>query len=111
MFGFSKPTPVDIMTPKQAEAGQRKGEICLVDVREAGEWAQMRVPGAIHAPLSTLESRLATLPSGRAIVFYCLSGQRSARAIGLCKSLGLPHQTHIAGGITAWKAAGLPVEK
>ena len=89
----------------------RQGKVCLVDVREANEWAHMRVPGALHVPLSNLAVRLSGLPQDRPVVFYCLSGARSARAIKLCKSLGKPHDTHVAGGISAWRAAGLPIEK
>lgn len=111
MIGIFKRNLATTLSPQQAHDAACKGDICLVDVREAGEWAQMRVPGAIHAPLSTLAARVATLPADRPIVFYCLSGQRSGRAIELSKALGQPHCTHVAGGISAWRAAGLPVEK
>ena len=110
MFNMFKPAKALTLSPVEAEALARKGEITLVDVREAGEWAQMHVPGALHAPLSTLPQRIETLPADKKIVFYCLSGQRSARAIDLSRSLGKPHDTHVAGGISAWRASGLPVE-
>lgn len=110
MFNMFKAARVMTLSPVDADALARKGEITLVDVREAGEFSQMHVPGAIHAPLSTLPQRIETLPAHKKIVFYCLSGQRSARAIEICRSLGKPHNTHVAGGILAWRASGLPVE-
>lgn len=111
MFGLFKSTQVAELSANEAHDRARKGEIQLVDVREAGEWAQMHIAGAVHMPLSLLAQRLPTLPTGKPIVFYCLSGNRSKSAIGLCRQLGLAHETHMAGGITAWRAAGHPVTR
>jgi len=111
MLNFFKSARAIGVSPQEAYELERQGKICLVDVREADEWAQMRVPGALHAPLSRLAIRLSSLPQDRPVVFYCLSGHRSARAVALCKSLGKSHDTHVAGGITAWRSAGLPVER
>jgi rhodanese-related sulfurtransferase len=110
MFNLFKSARAIAVSPQEAHELARQGKIRLVDVREASEWAQMRVPGALHAPLSSLADRLSSLPQDKPIVFYCLSGQRSARAVELCKSLGKPYDTHVAGGISAWRAAGLPIE-
>lgn len=110
MFGFFKSRPVNAIAPDVAHERAEAGEILLVDVREAGEWAQMRIPGAMHAPLSSLAERLPKLPQDKPIVFYCLSGKRSQSAIAIARRLGLPHDTDVAGGIMAWRAAGLPVE-
>lgn len=111
MFGLFKSAPVVTLTPKEAHEKASRGEILLVDVREANEWAQARVPGAIHRPLSALADTAAAIPTDKPVVFYCLSGGRSGRAVELCRRLGLPHDTHVGGGISAWKAAGLPVTR
>jgi rhodanese-related sulfurtransferase len=111
MFGFFKRKPVLSVQPMEARDLCEKGEIRLVDVREAGEWSQQRIPGAIHAPLSSLEQALETLPTGCPVVFYCLSGKRSATAVEICRGLGLPHDRHLEGGIAAWRAAGLPLAR
>lgn len=108
MFRSSGPAS---LTPIEAHDRYVKGEIILVDVREAGEWAQMHISGAVSAPLSTLLHRIEQLPRDKPVAFYCLSGLRSARAVELAKKLGLPFDTHVAGGISAWRAAGLPVER
>lgn len=111
MFGFLKRKPIQSLTPAEAHGLCETGEIRLVDVREAGEWSQQRIPGAIHAPLSTLEQSLGTLPTDCPLVFYCLSGKRSATAVDICAGLGLPHDRHLQGGIIAWRAAGLPLAR
>jgi rhodanese-related sulfurtransferase len=105
-FMAKLPNAPKTLSPKSAHELCRKGEICLVDVREASEWAQMRVQGAIHMPLSSLESQLANLPKNKPVVFYCLAGKRSQKALDVCRSQGLPHDTQIEGGIAAWHAAG-----
>ena len=110
MFNFLRPPGTVKLLPVEAHERARTADICLVDVREANEWAQMRLPGAIHAPLSSLAARLDSLPKDKTVVFYCLSGKRSASAVELCRSLGKPHDTHVGGGLAAWRLAGLPVD-
>ncbi len=97
------------LTPEEVRDAVERGEITLVDVREAAEWATGHIPGALHKPLSRLAELAVTIPTERPVVFQCLSGGRSAQAVALCRSLGLPHRTHLGGGITLWKARGLPV--
>ncbi|SJZ68107.1 Rhodanese-related sulfurtransferase [Enhydrobacter aerosaccus] len=79
----------------------------LVDIREANEHASERVPGALNLPLS----RLSQVPSGdaKAVIFHCRSGARtSMNAARLGKAAGCQAYL-LAGGIDAWKRAGLPV--
>jgi rhodanese-related sulfurtransferase len=110
MFGMFRSAKVLTLSPAEANELLERGEICLVDVREANEWAQMRIPGAIHAPLSDLPNLVDMLPTGKPIVFYCLVGMRSVRALEISQAKGKPHDTHLAGGIKAWQAAGLPLK-
>lgn len=109
MFGFGRGGAANTLSPVEAQDLHRAGKIHLVDVREAGEWSQSRIGGARHVPLSDFARLAPTLPADRPVVFYCLSGGRSAQAIALCGRLGLPHDTHMAGGISAWRAHGLPL--
>ncbi|MGB4864687.1 MAG: rhodanese-like domain-containing protein [Hyphomicrobium sp.] len=110
MTGLFKPAKAQTISPAEASERLKRGEIHLIDVREANEWAQMHIPGAIHMPLSNFPALVDQLPAGKPVVFHCLSGKRSARALEICQEHGKPHDTHIAGGITAWRAAGLPVK-
>jgi rhodanese-related sulfurtransferase len=41
------------------------------------------------------------------VIFHCGSGKRSATAADMCLAKGIAHHAHLAGGIGAWKAAGL----
>lgn len=86
-------------------------KIILIDVREPGEYAAGHIKGAKLYPLSAFDPQALPDGKGRTIVFQCLSGGRSARAVAACQSAGLKVECHLKGGITAWKAAGLPVER
>jgi rhodanese-related sulfurtransferase len=111
MFGFGKSKSTVDLTPGEAWDLASRGEILLVDVREANEWAAGHVPGALHAPLSNLAATIAEIPTDKRVVFYCQMGGRSAKAVDLARSLGLPIDSHVAGGMGAWRGTGLPVER
>jgi rhodanese-related sulfurtransferase len=95
-------------TPEQVHAWLAAGEILLVDVREANEYAFERIHGALLYPLSTFDPQ--ALPTeGRRLVLQCGSGKRSLMAAHKMQTAGHDNLTHLAGGIQAWKATGLPV--
>jgi rhodanese-related sulfurtransferase len=85
-----------------------KGEIVLVDVRELNEHNAERIKGAVSVPLSRLETAKLPDADGKRIVMHCAGGVRSARAVTVCRKRGLTVDHHLAGGIAAWKAHGLP---
>jgi rhodanese-related sulfurtransferase len=100
-------TQVTDATPEQLRAWLDKEEILLVDVREVNEYAVERIHGAVLYPLSTFDPK--ALPTeGRRLVLQCGSGKRSLMAAHKLQAAGHGHLTHLAGGIQAWKAAGLP---
>lgn len=89
----------------------RGGEALVIDVRENDEFASGHIPGAISMPLSTFEPSLLPAAEGKRPVLACLGGKRSAMALMKCTAAQAAVDTHLAGGFSAWKAAGLPVEK
>ena len=88
--------------------GLKEDAILLIDVREPGEYAAEHIHGALLFPLSTFDPHALPECGKRTIVFQCGSGIRSAKAAAACQKAGLPHASHLKGGIQAWKAAGLP---
>lgn len=105
MFG---PKTQDL-TPAEVKAALDAHEILLIDVREPGEFGAERIHGALNFPLSSFDPAALPAQAGRRVVFQCGSGKRSATAVGHCQKAGQVHDAHLAGGILAWKAAGLPV--
>ncbi len=88
------------------------GDVALVDVREAAEWSQGHIPGAVHVPRGNLESRIESAVSDRSrpVVLYCASGSRSAFAARTLLELGYEDVASLAGGFTDWRRNGFPFE-
>ena len=84
----------------------------LIDVSEPAEYAAGHVAGSKSVPLGQLEASTA-LPKNRALplVVVCPTGNRAGRAVPTLKKLGFENVRTLAGGIEAWRAASLPVEK
>ena len=98
------------LTPQQVAEGLKEGHIVLVDVREPNETAVERFPGAVLVPLSSFDPATIPAPPGSEVVFACRSGRRSVTASLAAQEQGFDYNSHLAGGILAWRAAGLPTE-
>lgn len=83
----------------------------LVDVRELPELVAGRVEGAVVIPMSTFEARFRELPADRPLLVICQSGYRSGLAVGFLAANGYPDAANVAGGMSAWQAAGLPFKR
>jgi rhodanese-related sulfurtransferase len=101
------------LDPNAAVQLMNREKAVVVDVCEAGEFAAGHIAGAKNIPLGDLEAKLAgavknkTLP----LILVCQSGARSGRALATAKKLGYDNAQSLGGGLKAWTAAGLPVEK
>ncbi len=98
------------LTPDDVARGLAENGILLVDVREPKETDVERYPGAFCLPMSEFDPAAIPDPQGRRVVFACRSGNRSVTASLVAQAAGLPYDAHLAGGIIAWKALGLPTE-
>ncbi len=95
------------LPPAQVARGVDEGRILLVDVREPSEIAAESYPNAVILPLSRFDPAAIPDPQGRQVVFACRSGRRSVTASLAAQEKGYPYDAHLAGGMLAWKAAGL----
>ena len=110
MFGLFGPKVIN-MTPAEVKAGLDSGELILVDVREPDEHRAERIKGAVSMPLSRFDPKSLPDAKGKTLVLHCAGGVRSARAVGLCKQHNVDVERHLAGGLSAWKAHGLPTQR
>ena len=108
VFGFGKPRHAEIGANELA-ALLDDGKALVVDVREADEFAAGHILGAINMPLSGFSPRNIPDPKGRTVVLQCAGGKRSGQALDQCAAAQSAIDTHLAGGIGAWKDAGFPV--
>jgi rhodanese-related sulfurtransferase len=107
------------LTPDQALAEQAEGAL-LVDTRAADAIRRVgAIPGARQVPLSVLPWRVDPacawadpVLADRALrlVVLCEDGFSSTLAVGWLLDLGFARATDVEGGVTAWVAAGLPIQ-
>jgi rhodanese-related sulfurtransferase len=116
---------VTTLSAAQALALHGQSGVLFVDIREPAEWAREgTVPGAVLAPRGVLEfwvdpdspwhrAEFALPALGREQpqwLLYCAIGWRSALAAQMLQEMGFTNVSHLGGGLTAWKAAGGPVD-
>jgi rhodanese-related sulfurtransferase len=84
----------------------------LIDVSEPAEYASGHAVGSKSVPLASLETSR-DLPKNKTLplVVVCPTGSRASHAVAVLKKLGFENARALAGGLGAWRAANLPVEK
>lgn len=87
----------------------------VLDVREPEEFVGElgHIEGALLVPLDALERRLPKLAGyvDRPVVLACRAGARSATAGAILTRAGFRDVVNLRGGMLAWRAAGLPVQR
>ncbi len=88
-----------------------KGAV-LIDVREDSEFDAAHAAGARHMGRGIIERDIVqAFPDKETeLILYCGGGYRSALAADMLQKMGYTKVWSMAGGWTAWKASGGPVE-
>lgn len=88
-----------------------RGEVLVLDVRPADEFAEGHLPHARSLPVAELKKRLAELPQGTPVVAYCRGPfcLMARDAVALLRQRGYRAQ-HLSDGVAEWRARGLPIE-
>ena len=88
------------------------GEVIVLDVRPALEFAAGHVPGARSVPLSELDAFISTLKRNLDVVVYC-RGAYCVLAYDAVKALNKKgfKARRLQEGMLEWRLAGLPVEQ
>jgi rhodanese-related sulfurtransferase len=83
----------------------------VVDIRDAAEFAKGSLPNARNIPLGDLANRAAKdLKKDRPVIVVCNSGNIAGRAAAQLRAAGMAEVYVLAGGLAAWREAGLPVK-
>ena len=109
---------IEAISAHDAMRRHEGADVVFVDLRDIRELERDgMIPGAFHAPRGMLEFWIdpespyhkEIFASGKAFVFYCASGWRSALATQVAQRMGLAPVSHIEGVFTAWREAGGPI--
>ncbi len=90
---------------------QDRNGVTVLDVRTEKEWNAGHVDGAIHIHGGKLQERFADVPRDKPVAVICGSGYRGSIAASFLQREGYENVSNVVGGMTAWKAAGLPTAK
>jgi len=112
-FDSGHPTALGYRDITPAAAYAARGAVRLVDVREPHEWnAELgHIPGAELVPLATVGTRARAWDNAADIILVCRSGGRSSRAAEALVGAGFRRVMNMAGGMLAYNAAHLPIER
>lgn len=88
----------------------QRGEVTVIDVRPADEFAAGHIPGAVSVPLDQLDTVLSGLPEGGEIVAYCRGPYcvLAPQAVERLRAVGY-RARRLDEGMPEWRQAGLPV--
>ena len=89
-----------------------KRNIVLVDARTSLEYDAGTIENALFAPLTDMPASMERLDFDpeKPVVVLCLSGHRSRPGTRWLRARGVEAYS-LQGGISAWKRAGLPLNK
>jgi rhodanese-related sulfurtransferase len=107
------------LTLEETRTAMTDENTVIVDIRDVRElWREGKIPGAFHSPRGMNEFWIdpespyhkPIYASNKRFVLYCGGAWRSALEAKMFQEMGIEKVAHMAGGFTAWKEAGLPVE-
>ena len=116
MFNIFGGAAAKRFTAADAVAAHAKGEITVLDVREAGEIAASgTAKGGVHIPLSLVPMKADAqgpdhdkrLDPAKPVAVFCAVGGRAGMAAQALQKLG--YDAHNIGGFGDWASAGGPV--
>ena len=112
LYDLALPTASSVRAIDPVSVSRALG-VHLVDVREPHELNGElgRITGVDPVPLATFEAAAARWDRDADIVLICRSGGRSSRAAELLVCLGFRRVLNMTGGMLAYAAAGLPIER
>ncbi|WP_028478018.1 pyridoxal-phosphate dependent enzyme [Nocardia sp. CNY236] len=111
--GADELSEVPTVTPEQLADLDRTDRPTIVDTRGAMAYRIGHVPGAVNIPDELLDDMFdhgVPFPRSRPVVFVCPVGELSSRFAARARRAGYD-ATSLAGGIVAWRDAGLSLER
>ncbi|MEX0619793.1 MAG: rhodanese-like domain-containing protein [Pseudohongiellaceae bacterium] len=107
----AKRTSSKSVAPQQAVMLINRADGVVLDVRDKKEFDSGHIVDSINIPLSKLAQRISELDKHKAkpVIVACKMGQHSSEACKILLEAGFTEAVRLAGGVTEWKAQGLPL--
>ena len=100
------------ITPADLQARRESGTApTVIDVRSAEEYAAGHIPGALNIPFDQVAKRISDVAAPQGVALYCLVGPRARQGEAALLASGYERVLHLEGGLAAWQASGLPIER
>lgn len=112
MFGINQPDIPEIDASDVYTSIQNKGDAVIVDVRTPQEFSRGKITGSINVPVDTIDSKIekAAPDKNKTTYVYCLSGSRSAMAVGAMVKMGYKKVFSMKSGLLAWRSKGYSLQ-
>ena len=113
LFETARPNPAGYRDVAPTEVAVPAKGFTIVDVREPSEFTGElgHIPGATLMPMATLLASAMTWDKDAEYLMVCKAGGRSANSSQAMLRAGFSKVVNLAGGMLAWNAAGLKVER
>ena len=112
LAGTDAPAPAPSISPAELQARRASGKgPVVVDVRTPAEYATGHIPGAVNIPYDQVAERIGEVEAPHGVALYCMVGPRARKGEEALLASGYASVFHIEGGLAAWQADGLPVER
>lgn len=97
------------LTPEQVK--QNAEDFHILDVRSSEEYAEGHVPGAMHIPHDSIQTKLSSLPQDKdaPLLIYCRTGRKAGLATTELKQMGYSKIFHMQGNMPGWTEKGFDI--
>lgn len=105
--GFPTDHVRQISVQELAVLSNQKPGPMILDVRGKLEYEALHLDGAVHMQAPDARKKFGEIPKEKTVYVICNSGHRSSLACSVLKQHGIQNVVNVAGGMTAFSAAGL----
>jgi rhodanese-related sulfurtransferase len=81
----------------------------IVDVRNPEEFAKGSLPNARNVPADKIDEKMRDMKKDKPVIVVCDTGSRAGRLAAQIRANGFAEVYVLAGGLAAWREAGLPI--
>lgn len=107
----------EITIQQFSDLQERQPTLLILDVREAAEFSQGHIPGALSLPRGSLELAVADIKlphlsayREKTALVVCDDGTRSLLAAFTLQQMGFDSVYVLQGGMQSWQAEDLPMD-